>query len=130
MAESILCFSKSNSWSSVHTRRTNSHVHWILQVVGAILSLAGCIIEYFDRPDHFHTIHGITGNHILYFNGRFLILITFKLGLVSMVFLMVSLLNGLSALWATELRSYVKPVYSKFFHNFCGIFTFVVGKCI
>lgn len=61
MAESILCFSSTNSWSIVHTRRTNKHVHWILQVVGAILSLAGCIIEYFDRRDHFHTVHGITG---------------------------------------------------------------------
>lgn len=61
MAESILCFSRNNSWTVVHSRRTNSHIHWILQVVGAGLSIAGCVIEYFDRPTHFGSIHSVTG---------------------------------------------------------------------
>lgn len=35
--------------------------------------------------------------------------------------------NGIFALWAAEIRRWVKPVYSKWFHNAIGIIAFVIG---
>lgn len=94
MAESILCFSTTNSWSNVHSRRTNSHIHWILQVVGAILSIAGCVIEYIDRSDHFNTIHGITGKYDIsyYFNK-------FKFSIILLRADLDGVPDGISAEW-------------------------------
>lgn len=59
----------SNSWSRLHGRRTNSHLHWILQVVGASLSLAGCIVEYETRRRHFRGIHATTGMRLSYYTN-------------------------------------------------------------
>lgn len=61
MAEGILTMYSSNSWSRLHGRRTNSHLHWILQVFGAGFSLAGCWMEYKTRRRHFQGIHAMTG---------------------------------------------------------------------
>lgn len=108
MAEGILTFYASNAWTRLHGRRTRTHLHWILQVVGAAMSIAGCVIEYYDNTRHLRSIHSL-------------------LGLISLVFLFVSLLNGVSAMWATEWRRWVRPVYSKFFHNVCGLLAFVIG---
>lgn len=49
-------------------------------------------------------------------------------GLASAVFTILGVLNGTSAIWSTELYKWVKPVYSKIFHNITGIAAFVLGK--
>lgn len=109
MAEGILTFYSANAWCRLHGRRTNKHLHWVLQVVGAAMSIAGCVIEYYDNTRHLRSIHSVVG-------------------LISLVFLFVTLLNGLSAMWATEMRAWVKPVYNKFFHNLCGLLAFIIGN--
>lgn len=110
MAEGILSLYSYSSWSRVHSRQTNTHLHWILQLVGAVLSLAGCWVEYVQRRRHFHGIHSVTG-------------------LISMCFLGISLLNGVTAMWSHEIHKCIRirPVFNKFFHNLLGIVTFVVG---
>lgn len=108
MAEGILAFYASNGWSRLHGRRTKSHLHWILQVVGAGMSIAGCVIEYYDNTRHLRSIHSL-------------------LGLISLAFLCVSLLNGVSAMWSPQLRAWLRPVFTKSVHNLCGLLAFVVG---
>lgn len=61
MAESILVFSASNSCTVVHSRRTNSHLHWILQLLGASMSMAGFGVEYANKTRHFGSTHSVLG---------------------------------------------------------------------
>lgn len=54
-------------------------------------------------------------------------------GLASLIFMVIALLNGISALWSAEIyKSFkrIKPVYSKWFHNLVGILTFVMGMYV
>lgn len=41
--------------------------------------------------------------------------------------MMGAFLNGTLALWAPEIRKWIKPVYSKWFHNVIGIIAFAIG---
>lgn len=109
MCEGILSFYKTNSWSNIHSPRTKANIHWIFLAIGSVLAIAGMIILYQDRSTHFQTIHS-------------------QLGLASGVITILGVLNGTSALWSKELYRFVKPVYTKIFHNFIGIAAFVIGK--
>lgn len=97
-----------NVWSRKLTRRSNSHLHWILQVLGAAFSVAGVYVMYIRRSNHFRSVHALTG--------------IASVGAIIGIFL-----TGLPALFAVRLRKLVRPVIGKFFHNFLGIFCFVVG---
>lgn len=66
MAEAIMCYNFTNGWSRLHSRRTKTHLHWIMQLTGAILSFIGCVFEYLNHSkdkEHFSTPHGITGSN-------------------------------------------------------------------
>ncbi|XP_061718078.1 uncharacterized protein LOC133525732 [Cydia pomonella] len=106
MAQAILSLSPHNGWSSrlklVHKRRA----HWILQVLGSGLALAGCFIKILDKSVHWETLHG-------------------RFALVSMVFTSVSMVNGLVSLYANELRGLrLLPSLSKLTHICFGIVGF------
>lgn len=49
------------------------------------------------------------------------------LGIISIFFMMGAFLNGTIALWAPEIRKWIKPVYSRWFHNVIGIIAFAIG---
>lgn len=49
------------------------------------------------------------------------------LGLISTIFLLISLLTGISSLFAPELRKFVSPLLSKFLHNLIALAAFVTG---
>lgn len=49
------------------------------------------------------------------------------LGLISTIFLLITLLSGISNLFAPELRKYISPLLSKFFHNLIALAAFVTG---
>lgn len=108
MCESIMSLYQHNSWSGLHTRRTQTHLHWILQALGSGMAIAGMVLYYLDRTHNIVSLHA-------------------RLGLASGVFTVLGVLNGTSALWARELFRWVKPVYTKLFHNFVGIMAFVLG---
>lgn len=45
-----------------------------------------------------------------------------------MIFAIIACFNGLSAMWSTELKTYLRPVYNKIFHSFIGFVAFFIGK--
>lgn len=115
MAEGIMSFYASNTWSQLHSRSTKRHLHWVLQTLGATIAIIGCAIEYWNRSptateSKWNSIHLVVGY-------------------ISLFLLGVSLLNGTTAMWSAELRfCWSKPVWSKFVHNLCGLVAFVLGK--
>lgn len=44
-----------------------------------------------------------------------------------MVFLLIGILQGIGAYYAKNLKSYIKPIYSKFLHNLSAVICFIVG---
>ncbi|XP_065088210.1 transmembrane reductase CYB561D2-like [Ochlerotatus camptorhynchus] len=112
MAESFLTLYSSNSWTMQNAIDTKRRLHWMLQLIGCIAIFVGIGIEIKDKDDakrsHFKSDHAITG-------------------LVSMVFICLSMLNGLASLYAVKIRHIIKPVYIKLTHYLCGIVAFVVG---
>lgn len=62
MAEAILVYYAPNSWSYFLSYKTKKHLHWILQLIGAIFIIAGNIhISVIRTTPHFATPHAITG---------------------------------------------------------------------
>ncbi|XP_070500771.1 transmembrane reductase CYB561D2-like [Chironomus tepperi] len=112
MAEGIMAIYKANSLTSLSSKREKNHIHWILQVIGGTMALYGIIIEIIDKERagrrHFRSLHAIYG-------------------LVSMIFLCISIVSGLTALFSFEARRYLKPVISKFSHNILSLAAFVTG---
>ncbi|XP_015602840.1 cytochrome b561 domain-containing protein 2 [Cephus cinctus] len=108
MAEATVILAGENVWTICLTRRGNSHLHWILQLIGAASIIYGVYVVYDVKRVHFNSQHGITG-------------------LTSVVLMIVSIVLGVPALFAARLRRTVKPVVSKFIHNLLGISCFVVG---
>lgn len=99
---------KHNSWSNLHQRKTQQHLHWILQAFGSGSAIAGMVVYYVARDRHLLSAHS-------------------QLGFASAIFTCLSILNGTTAFWSRELMRYVKPVYTKLLHNACGIIAFVTG---
>lgn len=108
MCEGIMSLYAHNSWSSLHTRRTQTNLHWILQALGSGMAIAGSVIYYLERTEHLITTHAV-------------------LGFISLIFTGIGLLNGTSALWARQLRGLVKPAYARLGHNVIGILAFTTG---
>lgn len=113
MAEGIMAAYNRNTFTmGLKHRAWKLRAHWMLQVVGCGFVLYGIPLEIYHRSlanrSHFRSIHAITG-------------------LVSFIFLFLSLLSGMSALFSVELRSYIKPLFSKAVHNFLSSTCYVVG---
>lgn len=92
------------------SRRTKILLHWLLQVIGAAFSIVGCWFEYKGRSANRH----LNNKHEL-------------LGFVSIVFMCITIVNGLANLYNQELSRWIKPVFQKAIHNVLGIVTFVIG---
>lgn len=110
MAEGIIALAPGNIWTYLVSRRTKILLHWVLQVVGAAFSIVGIWFEYKGRR---------AGRHL---NNKHEML-----GFVSMVFMCITIVNGLANLYNQELSKWIKPVYQKAVHNVLGIVTFVIG---
>ncbi|KOB64897.1 Uncharacterized protein OBRU01_15458 [Operophtera brumata] len=97
MGEAILSLASPNGWSS-HLRLVDKRrAHYILQILGSGLAITGSFIKILDKEQHWTTLHG-------------------QFGLVALVFTSVSLVNGLSSLWAFELRRVLPGNLSKLTH--------------
>lgn len=113
MSEAIVVFAGDGVLTNFLTHRAKKHLHWVLQILGLILVIAGFVPMYlakdsYPKPHHFKSYHAILG-------------IT---SLVVMVFLTVT---GYPVFVAAKLRQVVRPVVIKFGHNFLGISCFVIG---
>lgn len=51
----------------------------------------------------------------------------FLQGLISMILLCITILQGVWAYFAYDLRAYMKPIKSRFFHNLVSLLCFVFG---
>ncbi|XP_065088447.1 transmembrane reductase CYB561D2-like [Ochlerotatus camptorhynchus] len=112
MAESFLTLYSANSWTMENTPEMKRRLHWILQVIGCSAIFAGTAVEIYYKEDrkreHFKSPHAITG-------------------LVSVIFILLSMLNGWAALYAVKIKHIIKPIYVKLSHYLCGIVAFVIG---
>lgn len=107
MAQAILSLSPSNGWSAKLKLVDKRRAHWILQVAGSGLAIAGSFIKILDKENHWNTYHG-------------------QFALVALVFTTVSLVNGLASLWSYEIQRAVRlpPKISKLTHICFGIVGF------
>lgn len=62
MAEAIMVFYTPNSLTYFHSHKVKKHLHWILQLIGAVCIITGnVIITVIRTTPHFETLHAITG---------------------------------------------------------------------
>ncbi|XP_035914670.1 uncharacterized protein LOC118513231 [Anopheles stephensi] len=112
MAESLLTLYSQNSWTNRYSSNTKRHWHWILQAIGCTAILVGIVIEIYIKEDagrkHFRSDHAITG-------------------LVSLIFIGLSFLNGIAAMYTVKIKHIIRPVYVKMCHYLTGIVAFVIG---
>lgn len=130
MTEAILCLYHLNSSSQLHCRRRSNNIHWILQIIGSSLAIAGMFVEFQLNFNQLLSIHTWTGNIIK--KLKFIIQIQWIpilfAGLISGIFMIFGLVNGILSLCAQELRFFIRPAYIKFLHKIFGILTIIIGK--
>lgn len=108
MSEAIIVLAGDNILTGRWSRRANKHFHWVLQTIGLIFNLVGVGIMYNAKTAHFRSIHAITG-------------------ISSLVIVCVVTIFGYPVWIAWKLRKFVRPVITKFLHNFLGTAGFVIG---
>ena len=108
MSEATLILASDNMLTASLSHRVNKHLHWILQVVGVILTLVGVGMKYNAKSVHFLSIHSITG-------------------ISSLVIICIVTLLGYPVWIAWKLRKFVRPMIIKFFHNFLATIGFIIG---
>ncbi|KAG5864027.1 hypothetical protein JTB14_035153 [Gonioctena quinquepunctata] len=112
MAEGVILLSESNVWTLRLDRIKKAYLHGTLLGISTIALSVGIIFEVVAKDgrdeEHFVSGHAITG-------------------LISWILAMVSVLIGLFAAYAHNLKNFIKPVILKFVHNSVGIICYAVG---
>ncbi|XP_067620243.1 uncharacterized protein [Eurosta solidaginis] len=108
MSEGLIAYYNGNIWTQVCPRPEKARLHWVLQIFGSVIGLAGVVIKIFLEDVHFQTRHGIVG-------------------LATTIILLISLLSGLISLYAAELKSRLQPRFNKTLHNIIGLTTFTLA---
>lgn len=110
MTQAILALYSQNALTQHNSRLIQRRIHWIMQLVGSLMAIAGITIEFFSVyvESHFNSTHAI-------------------LGIVAISLTCFGLINGTLALFSIELKNYFKPIKTKFFHILIGTSAFVVG---
>ncbi|XP_068629708.1 transmembrane reductase CYB561D2-like [Battus philenor] len=109
MAESILSLSSDNGWSLKLRHVDKRRAHWILQILGSGIALAGSFSKIMVKQIHWDTYHG-------------------QFALVAIVFTVASLVNGLTSLYAYEFRKYLNGTISKLTHICFGVIAFAASS--
>ncbi|XP_073823522.1 uncharacterized protein isoform X2 [Musca autumnalis] len=108
MAEGVMCLYNHNVLTYNYRRTTKTTIHWVLQALGGSLGIAGALIKCIQKGFSLHSTHG-------------------KLGFAALILCCISLLSGLTALYAMRLKQCLSPLLNKSFHNFLGLVTFAVA---
>ncbi|PZC77755.1 hypothetical protein B5X24_HaOG202999 [Helicoverpa armigera] len=108
MAQAILSLSPHNSWSAHLKMVDKRRAHWVLQILGSVLAIVGSFIKIVDKPIHWNSYHG-------------------QFALVALVFTVVSMVNGLTSLYAYELRKFIPAKLSKLTHICFGVVGFATA---
>ncbi|CAH2090346.1 unnamed protein product [Euphydryas editha] len=108
MAEAILGLCPHSGWADSLRLVDKRRVHTVMQILGSGLAIAGSIIMALTKTVNWDTLHG-------------------QFALVAMVFTTVSLVNGLTSLYAYEFRKCLPGNISKITHICFGIVAFVTS---
>uniref|UniRef100_A0A1A9W6U3 ascorbate ferrireductase (transmembrane) n=1 Tax=Glossina brevipalpis TaxID=37001 RepID=A0A1A9W6U3_9MUSC len=108
MAEAIMCHYKSNILTCNFPRNTKTTLHWILQVLGGGLGIAGTLVKCIQKGFRIESLHA-------------------KLGFAAFILCCFSMISGLSALYSQKVKQFLSPLFNKTFHNLLGLITFVLA---
>lgn len=133
MSEGILVLYNKNIYTiPVRNRWMKKRIHWILQAIGGGMALFGIPYQIYNRQitnrKHFSNTHGITGKFYFLNDdvGGFELFFSLK-GLISGIFLILTIISGCSALFSIELKRYIRPFFSKASHNFLSVTCYTLG---
>ncbi|XP_068627920.1 transmembrane reductase CYB561D2-like [Battus philenor] len=92
--------------------RLRSARHWVLQIFGAIIITIGFLVilsnKIINNKSHFVTLHA-------------------KFGLAALIFMVLTSMGGIGALYSLKLKNYLAPIYTKLLHAGFGLLTFTLG---
>uniref|UniRef100_A0AAG5D8V7 ascorbate ferrireductase (transmembrane) n=1 Tax=Anopheles atroparvus TaxID=41427 RepID=A0AAG5D8V7_ANOAO len=112
MAAGVSMLYGGNSFARQSPRSTRKTIHWILQSVGSGCVLIGTVLQYINREkklkSHFGSLHSIVG-------------------LLAVIFVFLSLANGVAALFGWKLRRFLRPSLCKLTHHATGTASFAMG---
>lgn len=92
--------------------RLRSARHWVIQLFTGIIIIIGFLI--------------IMSNKIIHDKAHFVSLHA-KFGLAAIVFMFLTMLGGICALYSLKLKQYLAPLYTKLIHASVGLITFSLG---
>jgi Eukaryotic cytochrome b561 len=133
MSEGILVMYSKNTYTfNVKDRSMKRRYHWILQAIGSFLGIFGCAFEFYKREvgnrPHFSTAHSVTGKLLFKFKTHLKQVTSWIFsGLVSGIFLILTIISGCPALFSLELRRFIKPLFSKATHNLLSVLSYTTG---
>lgn len=113
MSQAVLTLSGANLLTYQRHHKTRVFIHWLLQAVaGGLITIAFvCIVLNKIRMGkaHFQTTHGL-------------------FGLITVVLTLVSIGGGVFTKYGYQLRSVMRPIYSKILHGVAGTVTYILGS--
>ncbi|XP_072949954.1 uncharacterized protein [Epargyreus clarus] len=105
----ILSLNSYGGWSTpltmVHRRRT----HWILQLIGSGLAIAGSVLMMRQKTVNFNSVHG-------------------KLALTALIITCISLMNGVMTLYRVGISRVIPARVFKTSHYFLGTAAFAISS--
>ncbi|XP_014611078.1 PREDICTED: cytochrome b561 domain-containing protein 2 [Polistes canadensis] len=109
MLEAIYCVSGEAYVSSKLTRKNRILIHWVLQSLGFVLTLAGVLVIIIMKGNrsHFTSVHG-------------------KLGLAAMILFAILMISGIFADNTKWFYPRIRPINIKIFHIVGGILVTLV----
>lgn len=113
MSQAVLTLSGANLLTYQRHHKTRVFIHWLLQAVaGVLITIAFvCIVLNKIRMGkaHFQTTHGL-------------------FGLITVVLTLVSICGGVFTKYGYQLRTVMRPIYSKIMHGVAGTVTYILGS--
>lgn len=112
LSEGILMLRKDSKFSKHVPHIWKIRLHWVVQVVGVTLFVAGYIVAYDNKnrigKDHFVTWHA-------------------KFGLVAMICLLITFAGGILALYSVDFRRFMTPSITRRLHVLAGVVSYGFG---
>ncbi|XP_014365509.2 uncharacterized protein LOC106716504 [Papilio machaon] len=99
MSQAVLSMNPYASWAKVLSYENKKMIHWLMQILGSVLAIAGSIVKLADRNTNFRSAHGI-------------------LGLVAMLFTIASLISGIVNLFSMNFSNNINMI--KIGHSVLG----------
>lgn len=129
MAEGMMSFYPSNSFTFLNSPQAKKWVHILLQILGSAFAIIGVYIEIYSKwgRTHFTSNHAILGELLSATSSKYLYKIFIHTGLVSTILLFITFFNGIFAMNSMKLKKFLKPLHLKISHNLLSIGAFVIG---